>query len=478
VGFGGLSFLDRPCFGLSDGELHTRLTTIVALERTLAAARLETVQALASRGAEARRGYASTRAWLQNDLKLAGATAGAMAYLAKHLPDLPVVAAALSGGSVSEAQALTIAKAIDSIRREASLEEQAKAEQILVEQAAFRTPEELTTLGKRIFAHVSPEAADAAERRQAEAEERNAWDTRTLSLVNDSSGRVRLTAWLTLEAAALLRTVLDPLSSPARHRTPDSPYTGSGPAAPWAPNRPASPWSPADPLRPCPHTGEAPQPDDPFGLPPGPCPACTTATERPGVGNAFKDHRNAGQRRHDALAEACELLLATEDLPENGGSKPQLTLTLPYDVLNNELKAGTLETGEQLTAETVRRLACDAGIIPAVLNGQGLPLDLGRERRLIGGALRRALILRDKGCTFPGCDRPPRWCQGHHAKHWADGGETSLGNSLLLCGFHHRLVHHNDWEIVFAADGHPEFKPPSYLDPDRRPQRNLYWQRE
>jgi hypothetical protein len=127
----------------------------------------------------------------------------------------------------------------------------------------------------------------------------------------------------------------------------------------------------------------------------------------------------------------------------------------------------------------VRRLACDAGIIPAVLDGHGVPLDLGRERRLITGSLRRALVLRDKGCTFPGCDRPPRWCHGHHATHWIDGGDTKLSDNVLICGHHHRFMHHgNGWEIRFAADGHPEYIPPAWLDPDRRAQRNLYWHRE
>ena len=76
------------------------------------------------------------------------------------------------------------------------------------------------------------------------------------------------------------------------------------------------------------------------------------------------------------------------------------------------------------------------------------------------------------GCAFPGCDRPPGWCEAHHIRHWAAGGPTSLANGVLLCGAHHRLIERGDWEVRLAADGIPEFRPPPWIDPDRRPRRN------
>lgn len=177
------------------------------------------------------------------------------------------------------------------------------------------------------------------------------------------------------------------------------------------------------------------------------------------------------------MLEVVELALAAEQLPENGGARPQTVITASYDPVEQEVRAGLLDTGEQLTPEAVRRLACDAGIIPAILDAHSIPLDVGRERRLISGALRRALVLRDKGCAFPGCERPPRWCHGHHINHWIDGSKTSLGNSVLICGFHHRLIHEADWQITIAADSIPEFIPPVWLDPSQHPQRNLYHRR-
>ncbi|MGC4865496.1 DUF222 domain-containing protein [Micromonospora sp. DT53] len=186
------------------------------------------------------------------------------------------------------------------------------------------------------------------------------------------------------------------------------------------------------------------------------------------------DDRSPGQRRADALGEVCRLALRTGQLPGNGGDRPQLVVTVSLDELVNGVRAGALDTGTRLTPGAVRRLACDAGVLPVVLGGNSQVLDVGRQRRLFTGPLRRALLLRDGGCAFPGCDRPPRWCDGHHIRHWADGGVTALGNAVLLCGYHHRFIHRGDWTVRIAADGRPEFLPPSWLDPLRTPRRNLY----
>ncbi|HEX7744488.1 MAG TPA: DUF222 domain-containing protein [Micromonosporaceae bacterium] len=118
-----------------------------------------------------------------------------------------------------------------------------------------------------------------------------------------------------------------------------------------------------------------------------------------------QDDRTPGQRRHDALTEVCRLALRTGKLPDNGGGEAtQVVVTTGYDPLAGQLGAGTLDTGEQISAESVRRLACDASILPAVLGSQGQVLDIGRQRRLFTGPIRRALVLRDRGCAFPGCD--------------------------------------------------------------------------
>lgn len=183
------------------------------------------------------------------------------------------------------------------------------------------------------------------------------------------------------------------------------------------------------------------------------------------------------QRRADALVEVCKLALRTGELPVDGGEPPQLVVTVAYDQVTRSLGAGVTDSGAQLTPEQVRRLACQARIIPAVLGGQGQVLDLGRSRRLVSTPLHRALVLRDAGCAFPGCDRPPRWCEAHHIVPWAHGGPTRLDNMALLCGFHHRLIHRTGWRIRLGHDRHPEFIPPRQTDRQPRPQRNLYHRR-
>lgn len=188
------------------------------------------------------------------------------------------------------------------------------------------------------------------------------------------------------------------------------------------------------------------------------------------------ERRTPAQRRADGLVEICRRVLAFGKLPDSGGARPHLVVTVDYEKLRGRLSAATLDDGGELSPAAVRRLACDAGIIPVVLKGAGQVLDIGRDRRLFSGHLRRALVARDRGCAFPGCDRPPRWCDGHHVKHWADGGLTRLGNAVLLCGHHHRLIHRGEWQVRIAG-GMPEFVPPAYVDRERKPLRNRYHRR-
>ena len=188
-----------------------------------------------------------------------------------------------------------------------------------------------------------------------------------------------------------------------------------------------------------------------------------------------RDHRLPEQRRADALIDVCRLALRTDTLPDNGGQRPQINVTVKYNVLTKELSAGTLDIGGQLSPTTVRRLACDAAILPAVLGTHGEVLDLGRQRRLYTGAVRRAIILRDGGCAFPGCDRPPSWCEVHHWLPWHKGGTTCADDGVLLCTHHHHVVHlPGGWQIIRDTDGQFSFIPPAYVDPDQRPQRNRY----
>ena len=92
--------------------------------------------------------------------------------------------------------------------------------------------------------------------------------------------------------------------------------------------------------------------------------------------------------------------------------------------------------------------------------------------RLFTGKLRRLLELRDRGCAFPGCNRPPPWCHAHHITPYSQGGPTTLTNGVLLCGHHHRLIHQGHWKIHLTPDQLPQFTPPDWIDPHQQPLRN------
>ncbi|GAA2875117.1 HNH endonuclease signature motif containing protein [Pseudonocardia halophobica] len=182
------------------------------------------------------------------------------------------------------------------------------------------------------------------------------------------------------------------------------------------------------------------------------------------------DQRSAAERQAEALAEVCAQVLSRGRLPETGGRRPQLTVTVRLEDLERRPASASLEFGGQLTPQTLRQLACDAAVIPVVLDGTGVPLDVGRVSRTVPDGLRRAVTVRDSGCAFPGCDRPPSWCEIHHVREWQHGGPTSLGNLVMLCTVHHRLIHHSHWEVRMV-DGLPEFLPPSWIDRTRTPRR-------
>ncbi|MEV1320335.1 DUF222 domain-containing protein [Micromonospora arborensis] len=419
---------DAATWALAEHDLIAALDAAHRLEQRLAAVKLALVRELDGRSIATTQGASCTAVWLRDRLRLGVGAARRLVALAATLDTGPAaVRDALASGSVDVEQVRVIAETIETVYTAAGPAAADKAVGVLVDWAAQFDAAGLRKLGTRILDHVAPDIADAAAAAALEAEAVRAARDRHLTLSEQTSGRLRLIGTLDAEAAGLLRAVLDPLTAP---------------------------------------TG----PDDP---------------------------RSPGQRRHDALADVCRLALRTGELPEHGGDAAQIVVTTSYNGLvghlnagtldsglpldagtvDSSLDAGTLDTGLQLTPETVRRLACDANILPAVLGSTSQPLDIGRQRRLITAPLRRALVLRDRGCAFPGCDRPPRWCDAHHIHHWADGGTTSLNNAVLLCGHHHRHLHHSDWTVQLSADGHPEFTPPAWLDPEQLPRRNHYHRR-
>jgi Domain of unknown function (DUF222)/HNH endonuclease len=150
------------------------------------------------------------------------------------------------------------------------------------------------------------------------------------------------------------------------------------------------------------------------------------------------DLRGVGRRQAEALADICSYVLDHGDqVPETGGRRPHLTVHIDLTDLEHRARSAMLDFGGPLSPESLRMLACDAAVVPIVMNGAGQPLDVGRATRTIPDGLRRAVTARDRGCAHPGCDRPPSWAEIHHELEWENGGPTRLDNLVMLCKAHH-----------------------------------------
>jgi hypothetical protein len=231
------------------------------------------------------------------------------------------------------------------------------------------------------------------------------------------------------------------------------------------------------------------------------------AAPRPAADGA-RDERTPGRRRADAFTELLRRYLAAGLNGTEAGERPHISVQVrardladtrgtdrsggmgrtggpsgPADptfgdrpTSGEDWAAVLAETGVAwaawmgpLTITAARHLACDAQVSTVILDDHGAPLDVGLTSRTATRKQRRALAVRDGGCAFPGCGAQASWCEAHHAVHWVDGGLTDMDNLVLLCGFHHRLIHHDGWEVQMGADRHPWFIPPPSVDPFRQP---------
>jgi hypothetical protein len=163
------------------------------------------------------------------------------------------------------------------------------------------------------------------------------------------------------------------------------------------------------------------------------------------------------RRRGEAFCALLEHLPAN-GLPKHGGTATSVMVMIGLDTLRTETGIAETTTGDRLTAGQVRRLACQADILPVVLNGRSEVLDLGRARRLFSPAQRKAMAIRDRECTADGCSIPAAWCEAHHWKQpWAQGGKTDLADGNLLCSFHHHRAHDPGWITSHQPNGSTSF---------------------
>src|SRR5712692_3679558 len=187
-----------------------------------------------------------------------------------------------------------------------------------------------------------------------------------------------------------------------------------------------------------------------------------TALDSLGRRRVVDDERTDGQRKADALVELVHHAMDEGRLPRRNGVRPHVTLTTSLEGLKNQLGAGPadLELSLPISTRSLERIACDC-TISRVLLADSMVIDVGRATRVISAPMRRALRVRDKGCRWPGCDRQVSWSSPHHIVAWAKDGPSQLSNLILLCFFHHRLVHEAGWQVVKVGR---EFR---FIPPDR-----------
>lgn len=217
-----------------------------------------------------------------------------------------------------------------------------------------------------------------------------------------------------------------------------------------------------------------------------------TAIDASSLRRGPDDDRNGGQRRADALVDLAAAALRSGTLPSVHGQRPHLVLTASLETLQGVPGAppAVVRGVGPVNLETARRLACDASLRVAVAGdhpataagaqrvtpsvaGATVASDgavdrsysIGRASRTVPPAMRTAIGMRDQGCRYPGCDRPPEWTDGHHIEHWADRGDTHVSNVVSMCRFHHRVVHEQRQQITLHADGSVTVSPRGARDP-------------
>ncbi|SDU81602.1 HNH endonuclease [Microlunatus sagamiharensis] len=183
------------------------------------------------------------------------------------------------------------------------------------------------------------------------------------------------------------------------------------------------------------------------------------------------DPRHHGQRLHDALENVCDRLLRSGTLPDSGGTPTSVIVTVGLDELQQRTGTGVTSDGNRLSAAAVADLVEQSVVHPVVVEAKGVVLSMGRTSRLATPGQTMALIARDGGCSFPGCEHPPEWCERHHVVAWVDGGRTDLDNLTLLCRYHHRQFLARGWTCRMI-ERLPTWTPPRWVDPQQRPLRN------
>jgi hypothetical protein len=459
--------LDRvgkaPLWSLTPAEERDALVGLGQVITRLQALQLQVWIQAERDGAGTDAGATSTAAWYAHRTRTTRTTARCLQRFGQAVDEeFTATGEALQKGAVNLDQARVI---VDSVRRlttehdDLPADARAVAEAHVLDLAAQFDADALRALGKHLFDVVCPEAAEAAEAKRLEAEEeqsrRRAWFTIRDRGDGTHEGRFVLPDLQAHILKAALETLLAPRNNSKRAARADAgddaQATGSESRAQAADRR----------------DDEAAGSDDPTTTADGSCAdaASTAGAGRPPI--PFRDPDTGDRMPYQAMLghafmEFLERLDPTT-LPSHAGGPFTIVVTLDYDTLIAQLGTATLHTGDphgrdpdlngppgmRITAGQARRLACTAGIIPMVLDGDSMPLDVGREKRLFTRYQRIALAHTYHGCAAHGCDRPPGWAEIHHTDPWREHGNTNLADGLPLCSTHHHMADHpGTWRMT------------------------------
>jgi hypothetical protein len=191
--------------------------------------------------------------------------------------------------------------------------------------------------------------------------------------------------------------------------------------------------------------------------------ALRTALEPLARRSGAHDDRDRERRLADALVDLSMHALDSGLTPQQGSQRTHLQVTTSLETLLGlpGAPAADMEFSLPISSKTVERLACDCSVTRILLDSHSMVIDVGRAKRTVSGPARKALNVRDRGCTWPACERPASWTSGHHLKHWLHGGTNDPPNLTLLCYRHHWMVHEGNWQIVRGDDGRMLTIPPT-----------------
>ncbi|NHC23747.1 DUF222 domain-containing protein [Nocardioides sp. IC4_145] len=393
------SACSAPFWQMSDDEVSTALLEATRLRAQVEALELRLAAEADRRAAGDEVGATDTASWWGHETKQDRPAAKRRMRLAASLDRHAPTSAALAEGAISVDHAKVITDCVDRLPDDLldpSIPE--RAEKHLLREALDLDPKALAMLAKHVLTVVAPEIGEERDARALEREEREARANAWLTMCPDGKGSYRGKFSIPTLHGEMLKKMLLAFAAP-KHQASKK----------------------AD--------EDAPE---------------------------VVERRPSPERMGDAF---CELLerLPTDKLSRLGGLNASIVVLIDYTSLKSDTGRATLEDGQPISASLARRMACEAGLIPAVLGSRSELLDLGRTARLFSGAQRRGLAITQRVCTAVGCDWPAHLCHAHHDDSWLHGGKTDMKNARLLCPRHHARIHDPRFETTIHPDNQVSF---------------------